>query len=90
MSFNLLMVAGGLVAAVAAGIAARLRRSRSKAITTDQVSGDWLILCFHKIVTGTPAANDEISQTGFNTVMDAIQSRSIPVLPVSDVLRYYA
>lgn len=55
-----------------------------------QVSGDWLILCFHKIVTGTPAANDEISQTGFNTVMDAIQSRSIPVLPVSDVLRYYA
>jgi hypothetical protein len=54
-----------------------------------QLSGDWLILCFHKLVTGTPATSDEISQTGFNTVMDAINSRSIPVLPVTDALRYY-
>jgi hypothetical protein len=42
MTFNLLMVAGGVLAAVAAGLAARLRQSRSKRITTDQVSGDWL------------------------------------------------
>jgi hypothetical protein len=53
-----------------------------------QNNGDWLILSFHKIVTGTPAASDECSQTGFNTVMDAINSRGIPVFPLGDVLSY--
>jgi hypothetical protein len=43
MTFNILMLAGGLLAAGAfAGIVARLTRSRSKQITTDQLSGDWL------------------------------------------------
>ncbi|MEU6651269.1 polysaccharide deacetylase family protein [Streptomyces sp. NPDC046900] len=53
-------------------------------------NGTWLILAFHKIVTTTPAASTECSQTGFNTVMDAIAARGIKVLPVSDVLRYYS
>lgn len=52
-------------------------------------SGDWLILCLHKIVTGTATATDEISQTDFNTLMDAINSRAIPVFPINDVIRYY-
>lgn len=41
MTFKILMVAGGLLAFVAAGVAARFKR-RSGNITTDQVSGDWL------------------------------------------------
>jgi hypothetical protein len=53
-------------------------------------NGDWLNLCLHKIVTGTPADSTEVSQTGFNTLMDAINSRGIPVITVSDAMRYYS
>jgi peptidoglycan/xylan/chitin deacetylase (PgdA/CDA1 family) len=49
----------------------------------------WLILVFHKIVTTTPAALTEISQTDFNTIIDGINTRGMPVLPIGDVLRYY-
>lgn len=42
MTFKLLMVAAGVLAAAAVWIAARLRRSRSDQITGEQVSGDWL------------------------------------------------
>ncbi|WP_457492442.1 polysaccharide deacetylase family protein [Streptomyces sp. P5_D11] len=53
-------------------------------------NGDWLNLCLHKIVSGTPADSTEISQTGFNTLMDAISSRGIPVITVSEAMRYYS
>jgi len=42
MTLKFLMVAGGLLALAAAGVAARFRRSRSSQITTDEISGDWL------------------------------------------------
>lgn len=51
------------------------------------VNGGWLGLVFHQIVTGVPTAATDCSQTDFNTIMDAIASRGIPVLPVSEVLR---
>ena len=41
MSLKILMVAGGLLAFLAAGVAAGFKR-RSGRITTDEVSGDWL------------------------------------------------
>lgn len=41
MTLKILMIAGGLLA-LAAGVAARVRRRRSNRITTDQLSGDWL------------------------------------------------
>jgi hypothetical protein len=41
MSLKILMVAGGLLAFLAAGVAALFKR-RSDRITTDGVSGDWL------------------------------------------------
>ncbi|MEU6181157.1 polysaccharide deacetylase family protein [Streptomyces coeruleorubidus] len=53
-------------------------------------NGDWLILCLHKIVAGTPADSTEIGQAGFNTLMDAIASRGIPVVTVSEAMRYYS
>jgi len=53
-------------------------------------NGGWLILCLHVITTTTPTDSTQISQTGFNTLMDAIASRGIQVLPVGDVLRYYS
>ncbi|TJZ93211.1 polysaccharide deacetylase family protein [Actinacidiphila oryziradicis] len=52
-------------------------------------SGDWLILCLHKLTTGTVTASDQISQTDFNTLMDAIASRGIPVRPINEVISYY-
>lgn len=54
------------------------------------VVGTWLILCFHNIVTTTPTDSTMCTQAGFNTVMSAINSRGIPVLPVGDVLRLYS
>ena len=53
-------------------------------------NGDWLNLCLHKIVTGSPADSTEIGQAGFNTLMDAIASRGIPVITVSEAMRYYS
>ncbi|MGW2060447.1 polysaccharide deacetylase family protein [Streptomyces sp. NPDC001937] len=53
-------------------------------------NGDWLILCLHKLVAGTPADSTEIGQAGFNTLMDAISSRGIPVVTVSEAMRYYS
>jgi peptidoglycan/xylan/chitin deacetylase (PgdA/CDA1 family) len=52
-------------------------------------NGDWLILCLHKIVAGTSTDSTEIGQAGFNTLMDAINSRGIPVVTVSEAMRYY-
>lgn len=50
-------------------------------------NGGWLNLVFHRIVTAAPTDPAEITQTDFNTVMDAIAARGIPVIPVSDVIR---
>nr|WTB31180.1 polysaccharide deacetylase family protein [Streptomyces sp. NBC_00830] len=52
-------------------------------------SGDWLILCLHKLTTGTPADSNEITQTDFNALMDAINVRGIPVMTVNEVISYY-
>jgi len=54
-----------------------------------KAQGQWIILVFHKIVTGTPAATTEIAQSDFNTIIDGINSRSMTVLPIGDALRYY-
>lgn len=53
-------------------------------------SGSWLILCFHEITSITPTNSTQCSQTGFNTVMSTINSKGIPVYPISEVLRYFA
>jgi hypothetical protein len=42
MTLNLLVLAGGLVAFAATAAAVRLIRTRSRNITTDHLSGDWL------------------------------------------------
>jgi hypothetical protein len=55
-----------------------------------QLNGSWLNLCLHQITTGTVTDSTQISQTDFNTLMDGINSRGIPVLPVSDVMRLYS
>lgn len=54
-----------------------------------KANAQWLILVFHNIVTGAPANVGEIAQSDFNAIVDGINSRGIPVLPVGDVLRYY-
>ena len=42
MTFNLWILAGGLLAFAAAGTVLRFTRARSKRFTSDQLSGDWL------------------------------------------------
>lgn len=42
MTLRLWILAGGLLAFAAASAALRLTRGRSKRVTTDQLSGDWL------------------------------------------------
>lgn len=54
-----------------------------------QRSGSWLILTFHQIVTTAPTDPVQCSVADFQTVMAAINSRGIPVLPVGDVIRNY-
>jgi hypothetical protein len=54
-------------------------------------SGAWQILTFHQILeTGsTPTDSTMCTQAGFETVVSAIQSYGLTVLPVADVIRYY-
>lgn len=53
--------------------------------------GSWLILTFHVLTTGSTGGDDGvITQTDFNTLIDAIASYGIPVLPVADVMRFYS
>ncbi|MGI5515286.1 polysaccharide deacetylase family protein [Streptomyces sp. CA-106131] len=54
-----------------------------------QLNGGWLILVFHKITTGTATVSTECSQSDFQSIMAAISSRGIPVLPISDVMRNF-
>ncbi|WP_422733993.1 polysaccharide deacetylase family protein [Micromonospora sp. WMMD558] len=53
-------------------------------------NGGWLILAFHRIVTGSPTVQTEISKTDFDAVMDAIAARGMTVLPVREVLETVA
>lgn len=52
-------------------------------------SGGWSIWTFHEIITTTPTDSARISQTGFNTLMDAIAAKNIAVRPVGEVIDYY-
>lgn len=54
-----------------------------------QIQGSWLILVFHQVVTSGADVADKITSAGFSTVMSGINSRNIPVLPVSEVMRFY-
>ena len=54
-----------------------------------QLNGGWLILVFHKITTGAATVSTECSQSDFQSIMAAISSRGIPVIPVSDVMRNF-
>ncbi len=46
----------------------------------------WLILTFHKIVT-TPSVDTEYSIANFGTVIDYLNTQSVSVLPMQEVLR---
>jgi hypothetical protein len=52
-------------------------------------SGDWLILCLHKVVAGTPATSTEIGTAGLTKLMEAIADRDIPVVTVEEAMAYY-
>ncbi|WP_274029456.1 polysaccharide deacetylase family protein [Streptomyces sp. MMBL 11-1] len=51
--------------------------------------GAWLQLTFHVLTTGSEGGDaGVIKQSDFNSIIDAINSYGIPVLPVADVMRY--
>jgi hypothetical protein len=54
-----------------------------------QLNGGWLVLVFHKITAGAATVSTECSQSDFQLIMAGINSRGIPVVPVSDVMRHY-
>jgi hypothetical protein len=46
---------------------------------------EWLILVFHKLVDGAPAASTEWRTSDFQTLVDDIASSGLPVATVNDV-----
>lgn len=52
-----------------------------------QLSGGWLILCFHRVVTTSPTADTECHRDDFAAIMRAIAVRGMTVLPVAEVMR---
>ena len=52
--------------------------------------GCWTILCLHQITAGAAGSTTQISQADFDTLMDGIHSRGIPVLPIGSVAKYYS
>jgi hypothetical protein len=54
------------------------------------LQGEWVILTFHDIVTGSAANANQCSLSDFTAIMNAIRDRNIPVRPVGDVLRHYS
>lgn len=49
----------------------------------------WGIYVFHDITTGAPGSTTQITQADFNSIVDAIASAGVPVIPAGDVLRYF-
>ena len=49
----------------------------------------WLILVWHKFTTGSVTDVSTCSQSDFNAIIDAINAKAIPVIPVGDVLKHY-
>lgn len=80
---------GALAGGAAKGLPANLTGTGG-ALDRCQLEGSWTILTFHDIVTGSVTTTNQCSQTDFNTIMDAVSSRGIPVLPVGDVYRLYS
>lgn len=58
-------------------------------LDTTKANKGWMILVFHKIVTGAPASLSEIQQTDFNNIIDGIVSRGMTCLPVGEALAYF-
>lgn len=54
-------------------------------VDTAIANNEWLVLCFHKIVT-TPTTSIEWATSDFSDLVDYIASKSVPVLPVSEAL----
>lgn len=81
----------GISSAATAGDAANVTKLTSAGGMLDRcaLNGSWLILTFHQIVTGSVTDTSQISQTDFASIMSAINSRGITVLPVGDVIRNY-
>lgn len=60
--------------------------------TLDRIKrqGAWGQLTFHVLTTGSEGGDTGvITQTDFNTIMDAIASYGIPVLPTAEVMRHF-
>lgn len=53
-----------------------------------KAAGGVLCLNFHQIVASSPADSSQILQSDFNTIIDGIASRGIPVLTMGELMRY--
>jgi peptidoglycan/xylan/chitin deacetylase (PgdA/CDA1 family) len=80
---------GSQAGGAAKGLPANLT-GNGGALDRCQLDGSWTILTFHEITAGAAANTNQCSQADFDSIMDAIAARGIPVLPVGDVLRLYS
>jgi peptidoglycan/xylan/chitin deacetylase (PgdA/CDA1 family) len=62
-----------------AAVAAQVDKTR--------IGKGWLILCFHKIVTGIPAFDTECNQADFQAIIDDIAADGIAVRTVGEVIK---
>ncbi|MCA9390339.1 polysaccharide deacetylase family protein, partial [candidate division WWE3 bacterium] len=53
-------------------------------------NNEWLILTFHRIVSGTPTSSIEYQQSDFQTVIDYANSVGIPVMPMTQAIRTFS
>lgn len=65
-----------------------LTTSSTGTIDKAKTNSAWLILVFHKIVTGTPGSTTECAQSDFNAIIDKINTAGMAVMPIGDALRY--
>ncbi len=66
-----------------------LTTATTGALDKCKANKSWLILVFHDIVTSGVAATSQILQSDYNAIIDAINTKGIPVVPIGNVLRYY-
>ncbi len=66
-----------------------LTTSTTGALDRCKANKSWLIVVFHDIVVSGVAATSQILQSDFNTIVDAINTKAIPVVPVGHVLGYF-
>ena len=69
------------------GFVAEIPGANTQGATLEEAreNHEWLILVFHKLVAGTPAASTEWRTSDFQALVDQVAASGLPVETVTDV-----